>query len=295
MNILNPYRHAAAQTVYDFAGYDIQHLYTVFKTNLHNTNACFWIEEDGINNPKKVYFDEDGLISINSPCEDYDDLADYLTTHAGSNIYHKNIFEGTQVDNTINSIGGGNQTYHKIADGSGNILTKNSQPYFAFDGAGMFVSTPLSALDSGNDFSIAVVVSNHTSNSNGGVINTTNTAADRLLMMCDRRTNKLHTLVADPANNFADLTSQLNSSDSRVMITTMKGSTKTFKSYLGATLQNSATYTGSYTNDRFRVGANLSGLTPLTGTIQGILIADAEWDSSAVSDINTKLVNIFGL
>lgn len=294
INRIKAYKKASAS--YNFSGYGIQHLYTVFKTNLHKNNTPIRVEFDSNSSLTYVEFDSDGLISRNSPCSGYADFGDYLDTNAGSNIYHKDIYDGFQTSIGSNVISSGSENYNKIADVSGNILTKNGFPYFSFEGGGgMLCTTSLSVLDSGNDYSIAVVVSHHTSNAVGGVINSSNTAADRFLILCDRRTDKRHTLINDGSNNFADLTAQLNSSNSRVMIATMDGSTKNFKSYLGATLQNSTTYSGTYTNDSFRIGSNLSGLTPLNGTIQAILISNETWDSTAVSEINTKLANIFGL
>jgi hypothetical protein len=176
-------------------------------------------------------------------------------------------------NNTIGSKGvqtsTGNQ---RLFISSGTILQKNGTPYMAFSSTTSLIYPLVSALDSGNTFTIFSVSHNDANNENGAIMSTREDLSERFAMFNDRRTNKIHSVINGSGVVYiVSLLTQINSSDQRLNTTRVTSSTEWIAYYNGVE-QEVGVWAGTYGNDILRIGSQLGNQTKLIGSVQELII-----------------------
>jgi len=265
------------------------------------TNACLKIRRDSDNATAFVFFDGSSvddtitLSSLISTTSDTTPDATTLTTWVGANGAFVERWYGITDDNTISTgkraiqTTTGNQPKFIT---TGVIITKNSLPEIDFLSSTRYLDASTNTdLDNGNDFSIFTVSyqDEGTTSTNFTVLVTSLATSNRILLFCDRRTNKKSFRIITPGTNGEfDLSAQLDSSDQRLL--TLITSSSSGTSYLNGASQTTDSWTNSYDNDVFRIGVSSSVGNPLWGGIQEIIIfpSDKSADRTTIeSEIDT--------
>ncbi len=177
---------------------------------------------------------------------------------------------------------------------SGVIVTKNGKTALDFTSTKRLLKAdPFTELDSGNSFTILTVSSNEALNTNGGIVNNTNTSSNRFTLFNDSRSNKVMSLIQTASGTFlTNLISQQNSTDQKLISVTV--SPTEMDSYFNGVFQADVSWLGSYTNDAFVIGVNVAGNTPLNGTIQFVSVYDTD-RTSDISDIQTEINDFYSI
>lgn len=305
MNIINPYRYASSApvTVYDDATvvWSLRKVFdwdnAVLKLWRTSDNAEAWVFFDGA-----VPYDTITLNSYISTIDAETPETTTLGTWIGSNTANAKYWIGMTPDGVYDSnydLSGGTIGTSPNFVNSGTINTVNSNISLNFNGSNSLTSgSGVSALDSGNDYSIFTVSSNTTSNSAGVILCTSKTAllSDRVVVWNDRRSNKWSSLVrADGISYNALLISQQNISDQR-LTTTIGDTSYLLSTYFNGTFQDSITYDStSYTNETMRLGALNNGIFKLTGSVQEVIIYASDKIADNISDINTSINDYYSI
>lgn len=282
--------HLRGNSTIDFSGYNIIKGFGTAKMNIATHNKCCIVNQ-ATPDTTQVSFDSMGVLSSTSPTNGTT-VAAMLASGVkwGFTSFYDQLNVGYSPSASYL-----NSTFISAA---GVMSTKNGIASFKLDGVGSYNSTAVSALDAGNSFSLAALVSQEGTDSLFSVFNSSNTSGFKVSLYCDRRTQKRLGQIQNTGttNYFADLTAQENSTDSRVVILTVNGSTGLMTAYFNGVAQTpTATYTGTYTNDYFRIGSVQSNSNPLNGHLQHFLVANDEWDATAAADITALIQELYGL
>lgn len=270
----------------DFSGYNVTRQFSLFKTNLATINTPIEMIQRSSGNIGDVSFDSNGDFSGNS-------LWSYNSTTIGSNLgidsdISKMYCQITGYETTFVDIG------RRIID-SGAIVTKQGYPSFINPGTSA-AGNALTELDNGNDFTIIIASSSDTTLSPCATLTTSLNNSDRLTLFTDRRSVKRLSLIrANSTSNFVDLISQVDSSDLRVIAISVNGTSNTFQSFYNGVFQGSGSFSGTYTNDRFRLGTDFGSNSLLTGYISSVTICDTNLDATAVGALTTKIQTKLGI
>lgn len=280
-------------TLPDFSGFGITRLYAPFKTNLATSNTYATLKRPLSAANPTITYGSDGIANIS--VDNY-------------NYYYENIY--CQIT--------GHSVYAYAPSTEANQwcqatigttpITKNGLPAYRFlastygGGLNGVQGTALSELDLGNDFSIILAVSSESTADSQAVLSTYDNSGvgvdSRIAMYCDRRSNKLHSNIKTDDNtvNRCELDSQLDTSDTRVLVLTVNGTTGLMTPYLNGVAQtDTETYSGTYKNTVFQLGNQLQNATPLDGYLQTAIVCNKELNSTEASNITSKINEILGL
>ena len=277
MYIINPYRYAGNLYV------NVQVVYSLRKFN-NWSNAVLQIRRSSDDATAYVFFNGsspsnlitlNGYISTSSITTPDTSPNVTLSTWIGSDDGFVSQWVGQLPDNITDSglipAQGTNGSQPQFIS-SGTIITKNSLPAIDFTSTTKFLSESASnpALDSGNTFTVFSVSHSNSTTDSQTVWSTRPVAGSNLTVTNDRRSNKRCLTVFTTSSFVADLTSQVDSDNQR-LLTALVTSTDIECHYNG-TLQNTTGYTGTYTNGAFRIGLRSTDAFPLDGTVQEIII-----------------------
>jgi len=271
---------------------DVSAMYTLRQPAMSTlwTKPVLFLRRTGSVASTTVYFDSNGKISLNSPVGVGGDLG----TWVGSNDAYVNTWYAITPDNIQDNtkrLGqSSNSKQPKFID-NGVIITKNGEPAIDFLSSLRFLQAAANTdLDSGNDFTV-FSVSNNDVISSGEILTTSNTTAVnnyRIQLYNDNRSNKLIAqLRATAVNYFTNYISEQNTTNQKLLTTVITASD--FKSYFNSDIQGTTNWSGVYTNNKLKLGSNISDSVSLDGTIQEIIIfpSDKTTDLDALNtDIN---------
>lgn len=152
-----------------------------------------------------------------------------------------------------------------------------------------------SEFNSGSDVSFISVYSSIGDESFGTVLTTSSGSSSGLYQLVDRRTSKRNAYMFAPtAGFFADNLLQRNDDGFFVQAVTINGTTKLLKSYINGVFQNQVTFSGSYGNNGFVVGAAGTITANVMSGYQGALLCGAqEWSATQVADLTDILKQQF--
>lgn len=266
------------------------------------TRAVIRLRRSNDNDQKYVFFDNEGKISLSSliGVDSFTPSSTTLGQWVGSNDAYFNFFIGLTPDNTVDSsytLGQGNTNLQPKFINSGVIYTVNGEPAIDFLSDTRYLESPaISAIDSGNTFTMFSVASNNESDGVGALVSTTDDVSNfRFDFLIDRRdVLRAYRFVNDSVTTNVDLLSQQDNSDVRLDVIVNVGKTAT--NYLNGVIQtDSLSWTGDYVNDTFRVGAGRQGSVPLDGTMQEIIIysSDKTPDLSIINENINEYYNIY--
>lgn len=170
---------------------------------------------------------------------------------------------------------------------AGVIETKGSENAIRFDGSNDYMTrSALSALNSGNNYSIFSVASNNDTNSVKDVITTSALGiVSRLNVFLDTRTTGgiYRNFVIENTSSiayFSNLTSPDGTSNQRLQTAIVNGFNLT--GWKDGVSGSTATYTGSYTNNIFNIGTYINASRYLNGYIQEIIIYPTDQSTNRV-------------
>lgn len=303
MNILNPYRHTATTeaTVYDDATvvWSLRKVFdwdnAVMKLWRTSDNAEAWVFFDGA-----IPYDEVTLNSYISTIDAETPETTTLGTWIGSNTANVKYWHGMTPDNIYDSsyeLSGGTIGGSPNFITTGTINTVNGNISINFNGSNSLTGgSGVSALDSGNNFSVFVVSSNTSSNSVGVTTCTSSTSASNFITANDRRTQKRASYIyTNSTYYFSNLISQQNNSNQR-LISSIGDTSYLLSSYYNSTFQSSVTYSSTaYINDKFIVGAQHLGGNKLIGSVQEVIIYASDKISDNISDIHTDINDYYSI
>jgi len=159
---------------------------------------------------------------------------------------------------------------------SGVVETKGGENAIKFDGLNDFLTrSAISALNTGNNYSIFSVSSNEISENFGDIINTSNTTIQRLLVANDRRTTGgiyRNLSITNNSNTIfgADLSAANGSSNQRLLSNFLNGFS--MSAFDDGNIGTTNTYSGTYTNNVLDIGAFRNISRYLNGNVQEIII-----------------------
>lgn len=237
-------------------------------------------QSDGYN--KKVFFDDYGLISLDSKVTimasdtpQDETLGEFLNGEDAtcSGWYAQNK-DNIHIKNVSNS-GHYSDAPYLIKNGVfvNEILNGLNALDFSHNGACNLrdSSSSLDVFDSGNSYTILAVSSNKSDSSVGTIIATSKYTSNRMVFVNGRDVNKRLCYIYNGTLSSANTLSQQNSSDVKLTCVVNNGNALT--SYLNGTIQevNQEIYT-NYANDVLYLGAGAFSVQGLNGTIQEVVI-----------------------
>lgn len=268
----------------NFSGLNITRMYFPIKTDLATANNFASLKRFSSTDNPTVTFGTDNapdFSSVGAFNWFYDKIMCQITAHEIS-AYNTGAAEADQ--------------FCKAYDASTGVVTKNGVAAYSFLGyydgsaSGGVQGTALSELASGNDFTITLIVSNNQALENPAGLSTSLTGSERATVFCSRANDSAGFIRASATNHTAVLDAITNSGDARLLNFVVNGTTGLMEIYLNNTLQtDTGTYTGTYTNDVFRLGADNNQNFVLDGDIIGVIISNAALNSSQVSDLNGRI------
>lgn len=194
------------------------------------------------------------------------------------------------IDNDLITIQTTTSEQPKIVS-AGVIVTDNSLPALDFDGTDQLLSTSgkfIPGLDPGENFTVLTVSSSDINI--GSVFCNSDSSNFRFVIFNDKRVNKRNGFIQTASGTFAaDNIAQHNTADVK-LLSNIVDDAYLIESYHNGTVQTNDTYSGSFNNDRIRIGVQHGGNTKINGRIQEIWIFLSDESSNMTthhSDINT--------
>lgn len=279
---------------------DVDVMYTLRKPEFTTewTKAVIRLRRSSDNDFKYVFFDDNGKISLNSETSNISDTptATTLGTWIGGNDAYVNNWIGLTPNDTIDpnkSAGQGNNSSQPQFISSGSILTKNGEPTIDFLSDTRYLDgVANSVLDSGETFTVFSVSNNNTNLVNGTVYNTTDTDINRISVFNDRRSNKAMAVLNTGTPVVLQYINQIDSANQRLQ--TLVVDSLLITGYNDGVLEDLDIWSGTYTNDMFRIGAQQSTTNPLNGTIQEIIIYPTD-KTANLNEINTNINDYYNI
>lgn len=284
----------------DYDGYDITHIWSLHKSQQASFDYCLYIKDSSGSgtNQRYVFYDDNGGISLDSP------IGISTTPHVSQTLqyYIDSIMTGTTVYvrawycqiSGLQVDGGTTFGGAKIYDTTNGLATKNGKVAIRFTSSGSMVRAAMSGLADGNNYSLTAVCSSETSLNASGIFSSANTSTARVSMYCDRRTQKrMGVIGATTTNGFVDLDAQDNTANQRCILFTVDSSKNMGGYKNGSALAMTDTYAGTYTNDLFRIGADISDGQALDGYMQWFSVHSTEQTSGEASGLYALLDNYF--
>ena len=261
------------------------------------SNAVLKIRRSSDNATAFVFFDS-GIVSTSSLISTTSNTTPDATT-LGTWLSTDDAFVEEWIaqtyDDTINNNYIVKQTttgeQPELASG-GVIHSKNGKPAIDFLSTLRRLETTngISAMDTSNLNSIVTVSAGDTSGSLGCICGTSKSVAQRLNMWNDRRVaGDLHSQVWASSQLILN-TLSVHDIANQKLISITRPSTTTMYAYYNDVEQENGSYTGSYTNDTFRIGNQQTSSSPFKGTIQLVRIYESDVSADLADihdDINT--------
>lgn len=166
---------------------------------------------------------------------------------------------------------------------SGAVDTINSKPAIKFTATNTLERASLAALATGSAWSYFCVTSAASTSTVGVVFCNSATSADRVVVFCDTRTTPIRNLIVQNKSATAypcDLSTARTTANVARYLSGFSTTGLAISGFDNGATGGTNTYTGTYTNDTFRVGAQHSDQTPLTGNIQEIFIYGSNQSSN---------------
>lgn len=279
--IINSYRFGINYTpIYD----DVSVIYTLRRPSMTTlwTNAVLKLRRDSDDTTAFVFFDSadiDATITLNSFVSTSSNTTPSTTkleTWIGSSDGFVEEWIGITGDNTIDSDKTAIQTTNATQPlfvNDGKVLLKEGTPYVNFSTSTQWLKANVNTdLNSGNDFTIISNTFSFNATTVQAFLATADANSSRFEMFNDRTATKRIAIIRnDSATNFIDeLLVQQNSNAQRYLAVVKDGFDLT--AYYDNVLQETETYTGTYTNDALVIGAGQNKTNPLHGGIQEIII-----------------------
>jgi len=181
---------------------------------------------------------------------------------------------------------------------SGVIETTGSENAIKFDGSNDYMTrTAISALDSGNNYSYFTIVSNNLTANISTVFATSAVSVDRVENLIDTRTTGgfyRNFLIQNTSLTayYSDLSSANGSTNQRLLSGFVNGFN--MSAFDNGNTGGTATYTGTYNNDLFDIGAFRYLPRYLNGYIQEIIIYPTDESSNRVG-IETNINDYYSI
>jgi len=291
-NIQNPYRFAAGGGLIadGTAIFALENFYGDWD------KAVIRLRRTSDNVLKYVFFDGDE-ITLSSLVADGDTTpsAETLGTWIGSNSATCLTWLAMNNLNTVDRLATQPTSAEQpIFINSGVIFTKNGKAALDFTSTKKLLKgDPFTELDDGNSFTMITVSSNNAVNNIGVVFNSTSTADKRITIFNDSGTSErvahLNTTTATYTTN---LLAQENSTDQKLLSIIVTATE--LDGYFNGAFQSNVSWLPSYVNDAFVIGVNLSGFTPLNGTVQFIAVYDTD-RTSDIGSIQTEINDFYSI
>jgi len=261
------------------------------------TNAVLKIRRSSDDATAFVFFDGDAvndtitLSSLISTTSNTTPDATTLTTFVGANDAYVEQWIGITPDNSVDGNKVASQTTTANQPqfiSSGAIITKNGKPTIDFLSDYRWLEASANTdLDVTNSYTILSVSNNILSADNGGLLATGATSISGLLLYNSRATNKRHSVIVATGGNLIINTSvQHNVADQKLLTTVVDNLDMDI--YYNGTSDGSGSFTGTYVNDRLKIGILNASNNRLQGTIQEIIIMP----SDVTADLTTLHADI---
>lgn len=181
---------------------------------------------------------------------------------------------------------------------SGVVDSVSGTTALKFSTTNILERTALSALSAGNNYSIFAVTSGATTNTvYGTIVTQSGTAGTRYVMFTDLRTT--------PDRNFAiqntggtlytaDLSTPRTTINQNRLLTNIVTSSLGMSAFDNGSTGGTATYTGTYTNNTFKVGAQHANQNPLNGHLQEIIVYSSN-ESSNRTAIESNIMTYYSI
>ncbi len=296
--LLNPYRYA--ENLYA----TVQVVYSLRKFN-NWSNAVLQLRRSSDDATAYVFFNGsspsnlitlNGYISTSSITTPDTSPNVTLSTWIGSDDGFVSQWVGQLPDNITDSglipAQGTNGSQPQFIS-SGTIITKNSLPAIDFTSTTKFLTESANpTLASGNTFTVFSVSHSNSTADAQVVWSTAGADGSNLTIYNDRRSVKRLLIWFTTVSFVADLTSQVDSDNQRLLTGLVTSSEN--KSYYNGTLQNTTSWSGTYTNSAFKIGIRSTASNPLDGTVQEIIIFASD-KTSDLTDIHADINDYYSI
>ena len=181
---------------------------------------------------------------------------------------------------------------------AGVIETKGSENAIKFDGSNDYITrSGLTDLNAGNNYSYFTISSNNLTNNNNTIFATSLTSASRIENFIDTRTTggtyrNFFIQNTSSTSYVADLSSANGSTNQRLLSGFVNGFN--ISAFDNGNTGGTDTYSGTYNNDRFDIGANRHLSRYLNGYIQEIIIYPTD-ESSNRTGIETNINDYYSI
>jgi len=272
---------------------DLEFAYSLRKYNGW-TNAVLKLRRSSDAAVKFVFFDGD-TITLNSFVGDTNTTpsATTLGTWIGASTANVSEWIAQTPDNIINNNYIALQTNVSFMPeliSSGSLITINSKVAIKFDGNDVLdTPNPITALDADQTHTIVTVAQNDVSNNTGTIFNTAKATSNRYIVFSRRSGGNLVITRAE-AGTVVDIATDIQYDVANQKLQSNIIDNKKLTAYQDSVefIASPDTFTGSYTNDVFRIGSQFNFLTYLNGTIQEIIGYPSN-KTSIISNIHNEI------
>ena len=284
VRILNPYRNSSSPSGggYLLDTYDSVLAYSTLKLKT-GSNSPLRVENT-VSENLELLFTGDSY-SLASLVSDGRTLDQFRNGDAAS-VY--SWIDQTGKGNDVQGITGKKPTVVR----STNVFSEmNGNPSLSFYDSLMEIPA-ISELDAGNAFTIYSVCSIFSSI---GTIMSTTVNGDRLVQFADTRTDKRNIFIITDSVYAADM-SQVRSDLNTPVLRVGSSSGTAISSWDNmANGDQNIGFSGTYSNDKLRLGEQLNGITSLIGDLQFFMIRAGEDSDTVRNDISTKINALFNI
>jgi len=287
--IINPYIFGGAPANLLLDDYPAHAGYSVRLLSNSYSGALVRIRRSSDNAEKDFYPDTNDELSLNSE----DGASTSLSTWIGAtNGYVVTWYD--QSGNTLDLTQSTSSLQPRIVN-LGVLETKGgiAAPFY---GSGWRLNrAALTALAHSNNNTVVAVANHNTANTFGGLYTTDFSAVSSNFMnaVIDRRTQKRNLFIFNNSSTLyaSNLSAQRDVSDQRLLFNIMDSS-KNMSSFDNGATGSTDTYTGTYANTDFNVGARTGAV--LTGNIQELIVWSSD-QSGNRSNIETNINTYYSI
>lgn len=175
---------------------------------------------------------------------------------------------------------------------------KNGKPIDNFLTDTRFLTAPPNTdLDTGKTFTILTVSFSDSTSDLQSVLSTKNTIggiSERLIVFNDRTSGKeINRIRNNSGVNVKSIYGVQQDNNNQRLLTTIVTPTN-LKGYLGTSLEDSNSWTGTYINNALQIGAQLGTSTPLNGGINEIIIFPSD-KTSDLTALHNDIINYYSI
>lgn len=272
MNLVNPYRFQSNINPYA----DAVVVYSL-KKEFTDTKAILQIRRSSDNATCYVFWNASGTVGLDSLIHLSSDVtpsATTLATWVGSNdAFVRGWFPQNSSNNRAKWLYGATNAIQPKFITAGVIETENGHPTIVFDGvddslygaSGQYYTE----LDYNLPSTLIVLSANKLTGALATLISTQNGASSYLGVINDRSASKRCGYANATTDGFANLTSQIDSSNER-LLTVVNDGTLGLSSFYNGVAQGTGTFAGTYTNSWF--GISFISASKLNGNVSIIVL-----------------------